>query len=67
MFWSDNGTNFVETEKSFFCASTVGTQKLHCRSYTKALSGSVFRQVYHIKVDHGSEWCAVVSACFMQS
>ena len=52
---SDNGTNFVGAKKCFFCASKVGTQMLHCRSYTKALSGSIIGQVHRIKVDHGRE------------
>ena len=52
--WLDNGTNFVGAEKELFCASKIGTQKLHCRSYTKALSGSI---------RHGGLWERMVRSC----
>ena len=61
IIWSDNGTNFVGAEKELFLCIK------NCRWYRKALSGSIIRHVHHIKTEHGSEWCAVVSVCFKQS
>ena len=67
IIWSDNGANFVGAEKELLLCIKNWNAEAPLSLVHKGIKWKYIRQVHHIKVEHGSEWCAVVSVCFMQS
>ena len=69
IIWSDNGTNFVGAEKELLLCIKNWNAEAPLSLVHKGIKWKYNppRQVHHIKLEHGSEWCAVVSVCFMQS
>ena len=65
--WLDNETNFVGTEKELLLCIKNWNTEAPLSLVNKSIKWKYNPPTHHIKVEHESEWCAVVSACFMQS